>query len=258
MTGNNRGMVLQERDEQLLRELSVMRIMDRDQAMHVAGFGSTTRVNCRLLKLSRAGFLRRFFLGTVGGARKAIYSLSPAGAALVGVPYRGLRRANDQTLAADFFVTHQLWINEVYCLLKHRAIPVDGAHFVRWISFHEPLTPNIALIPDGYAELATPEKKLAMFLEVDLGHESRSVWQKKIRAYLAYAESGNFTTQFGERQFRTLVLTPSERRMHSLRGATAAITDKIFWFATLEATKADGFWKPVWCRAKDDSRQALL
>ena len=93
MTGNDRqGIVIQDRDRHLLRELSVMRVIDREQAKHVAGFGSTTRANCRLLALSRAGLLRRMFLGTVGGARKALYSLSAEGAKLVGVPMRGPRR----------------------------------------------------------------------------------------------------------------------------------------------------------------------
>ena len=56
MTGNNgRGMIVQDRDRHLLREFAVMRVIDREQAKRVAGFGSTTRANCRLLAMSRAG-----------------------------------------------------------------------------------------------------------------------------------------------------------------------------------------------------------
>src|SRR5258708_26414910 len=117
MIGNNhKGIVLQDRDRHLLRELALMRVIDREQAMCVAPFGSTTRANSRLLGLTRAGFLRRFFLGTVGGARKALYALSPTGAKLVDVPYRGPRRGRDETFVADFFVSHQLRINDLYCL----------------------------------------------------------------------------------------------------------------------------------------------
>jgi molybdopterin/thiamine biosynthesis adenylyltransferase len=75
-------------------------------------------------------------------------------------------------------------------LLKYRPIPVADAKFIRWVGFHEPIHSGISLIPDGYAEAATPEKALVMFLEVDLGHESRTVWQKKIQAYVRYAVSG--------------------------------------------------------------------
>ena len=47
MTGN-RPMIVQTRDLHLLRELSVMRVIDREQAKVVAGFTSTTRANTRL------------------------------------------------------------------------------------------------------------------------------------------------------------------------------------------------------------------
>ena len=258
MTGNNRGIIIQDRDRHLLMELGVMRVIDREQAKCVARFGSTTRANSRLLLLARGGFLRRFFLGTVGGARKALYGLSPKGAALVGVTYRGPRRATDQTLAGDFFTAHQLRINEVYCTLKYRPIPVTDAHFVRWLSFYEPLLAGVPLIPDGYAEVATPSKNLAMFLEVDLGNESRTVWLRKVQSYVRYAVSGKFEEQFHQPQFRTLVVANSERRMASLRAATITATDKIFWFTTLETINRDGFWSPIWRRAVDDTLQSLI
>src|SRR5436853_532384 len=116
MTGNNHGgMVIQERDRHLLRELAVMRVVDREQAQMVGGFHSTTRINARLLALVRAGLLRRFFLGTNAGGTKALYALSVKGAQLVGVPARGPQRRKDEMLAADFFIQHQLTVNELYC-----------------------------------------------------------------------------------------------------------------------------------------------
>ena len=74
MSGNKHGLILQPRDLQLLRELSVMRIADREQAKLAAGFTSTTRANTRLLALSRAGLLKRFLLG-YSGAKIALYSV---------------------------------------------------------------------------------------------------------------------------------------------------------------------------------------
>src|SRR5215469_11886138 len=120
MTGNRRrGMIIQERDKHFLRELAVMRVADRDQAGIAGGFHSTTRVNARLLVLVRSGLLRRFFLGTNAGGTKALYALSAKGAELVGVPMRGPQRRKDETLAADFFIQHQLTINELYCGMKY-------------------------------------------------------------------------------------------------------------------------------------------
>jgi hypothetical protein len=210
MTGNSRGIIIQDRDRHLLRELAIMRVVDRDQAKCVAGFGSTTRANTRLLSLTRAGFLRRFLMGTMGGAKKSLYALSPKGAALAEVPYRGPRRASDQTFAADFFVAHQLQINRLYCTLKYRPIPIADVKFVHWMTFHAPLDSGSALIPDGYAEVALPSKTIAMFLEIDLGHESRTVWQKKVRNICDTRSPANSPSGSGRRSFeRSSLRTPS-------------------------------------------------
>lgn len=193
MIGNkSTGIVIQERDRRLLRELAVMRVIDREQAKCVAGFGSTTRANHRLLVLTKAGLLRRFFLGTTSGGKKALYALSPKGARLVEVPLRGPRRKRDEVLVADFFVTHRLMINQVFCQVKYQPIPFPGARFLRWVSFHEPIRTGSSLIPDGYLEVAGSAKVLAAFLEVDLGHEALRIWKTKIDAYLQYAVSGDF------------------------------------------------------------------
>ena len=259
MTGNNpKGTILQDRDRHLLCELAVMRVIDREQAKCIAGFRSTTRANSRLLSLTRTGLLRRFFLGTKGGGQKALYALSPTGAKLVEVPFRGPRRAHDEILVADFFVSHQLSINEINCLLKYRPISIPETKFLRWLSFYEPLEPSTRLIPDGYVEIRAPHKTLAAFVEVDLGHEGLSVWKAKVQTYLRYAVSGNFAKRFGPPQFRVLVIANSERRMRSLRTATSGLTDKLFWFSTFDSTTRDGFWSPVWLRPNDDHHQSLL
>jgi Replication-relaxation len=256
MTGNDRkkGLVVQLRDTNLLRELAVMRVVDREQVKIVAGFGSTTRVNVRLLALARAGLLRRFFLGS----RKSLYALSEKGAQLAGVPLRGPRRKANETLIADFFIAHQLAINSVYCALKFGAIPFPGVSFRRWLAFHEPITKNLRLIPDGYVELATPRETLAAFLEVDLGHERGPVWKEKAKNYLQLALSGDFEQRFNLNRFRVLVLVNSLRRMHSLRTTVGALTQKIFWFATLEAVHKQGFFAPVWYRPTGETPTQLI
>ena len=154
-----------------------MRIIDRELAKLVVGFRSTTRANTRLLKLTRAGLLNRFFVGTVTAGRKAIYTLSPRGAALVAAPHRGISRRHGRTLVGDLFVAHQSHINEVYAAVKYRALP-GGLHFVRWRTFHESLTPSSRLIPDGYFELSSAGGVRVSFLEVDLGNETMRVWEQ--------------------------------------------------------------------------------
>jgi hypothetical protein len=256
-SGNNCGIVVQQRDQHLLEELAVMRVFDREQAKTVASFGSTTRVNTRLLALTRAGLLRRFFLGTGGGNRKAIYALSGKGAALIGVTPRGPRRPNNGLLVADFFVLHQLAINDFYCALKNAPV-ASGISLVRWLSFHEPVTHNLRLIPDGYFELSTPTHAIAAFLELDLGHERLMVWKDKIKNYLQFAMSGDYKREFRQDQFRVLVVANSERRLLSIRKTVRASTQKIFWFTTIESIRGQGPFAHVWLRTEGDNRQSLL
>jgi hypothetical protein len=259
MTGTEgRGIVLQERDRQLLRELAILRVIDREQAKVVAGFGSTTRVNARLLALTRAGLLKRFFLGTTAGGAKALYALSPKGAQFVGVPARGPQRAHGTALVGDLFVEHQLAVNAVYCALKVETQARPGIALLSWRTFQKPITPNIRLIPDGYLEVETASGVLATFLEVDRGSERLKVWQEKVQAYLRYALSGSFERDFSRDRFRVLVVAHSERRMHSIRETVAALTDKVFWFASEETITRDGVFASVWLRPRGGERLPLI
>jgi hypothetical protein len=251
-------MVIQERDRHLLREVSLMRVIDREQAKVVAGFGSTTRANARLLALTRAGLLHRFFQGTIGGGAKALYTVSEKGARLVGVPASGPRRREDQAVVADFFIQHQLGINEVYCVLKYPHRMPEGIAFNRWLGFPKRPAPGMRVIPDGYAELLTPTGIVAAFLEVDLGHERLLVWRDKVRNYLDLALTGNFEREFKRSRFRVLVVADSQRRLDSIRQAVLPLTDKIFWFVTFESIRRDGIFAPIWTRPKGESRQSLI
>ena len=255
MTGTER-MILQPRDREFLKELALMRIADREQIRIVAGFGSLTRVNTRLLKLFRAGLLRRFFLGS-GGGRKALYSLSEKGAALAEAPLRGLRRPQGAMLVVDGFVEHQLAVNSIYCSVKFRRISVPGISFNRWTVFYRPVTPELKLIPDGYLEFATPSGPSPAFLEMDLGTEHLPVWKEKTQQYLDLAMSGAFRRTFGHDRFRVLVVVNSERRLESLRKTVAAITEKIFRFATLENARSR-FFEPVWLRPVGNQPEPLF
>jgi len=256
MAGSNAAMIIQERDRHLLKELAVMRILDREQAKRIAGFGSTTRVNARLLALTRAGLLRRFFLGTTAAGQKALYSLSKQGAALVRVPERGLRRKQDATLAADFFVQHQLSVNEIYCAVKYEA--PHNVQLIRWIAFQESIKPNLRLIPDGYVELQSGEMILSAFLEVDRGTEPLRTWAEKIKNYLQLALSGEYEKRFHQARFRVLVVAGSDRRLDTIKKTVESITEKIFWFATLTEIQKKGLFEVPWKRPKGDAPQCLI
>lgn len=250
------GMIVQPRDLAFLRILATLGVVDRELFKLVAGFSSTTRANTRLLQLYRAGLVRRFFLGS-GGGRKALYALSARGSQLVGVPNRGPRRRRNEVLIADFYIQHQLAINEIYCTLRHRPIPISGVACVKWLTFHEPVAPSLQLIPDGYAEFVTPLGKVRAFVEVDLGHEGQSIWREKVRQYLQLGNSGEFARRFEDGPFRVLVLANSERRLQSIRKTVKEMTEKILWFTTLDSARSN-FFGPVWLRPSGDQTKPLF
>jgi len=253
-----RGVVLQDRDRRLLSELAVMRIIDSAMTKVVAGFGSTTQVSLRLLELTRAGFLRRFFVGTIGSGRKAIYTLAPKGAAAVNAQLGGIVRPEGRVVAGDRFVDHQSVINEVYLAAKFPRLPNPPAQFRRWHTFRQSISEAIKLTPDGYIEIASGQGIRAMFLEVDLGTEALPIWQQKVAHYLQLAVSGEFTQRFHQPQFRALVVATSDRRLNNIRRVVSKATDKIFWFATIDNINREGIWSSVWLRPSGEDRHSLL
>ena len=258
MNGNKPSpMIVQRRDLEFFRILGQhARLVDREQAMKFAGFHSQTRANVRLLKLTSNGFLRRYFLGTLKGGSKALYTLSAKGALVAEVENHPVIRPKESLLVGDPFVNHQLSINEVH--VAARLASAENVKFVRWLSFHHPLTGAIALVPDGYFEIETPSGVHAAFIEVDCGTESLKVWTKKTGLYLQLAISGTFKKLFHHEQFRVLVLATADRRLSSIRKTVRQQTPKIFWFSTLEQIKREGFCSAVWLRPTGDQRLSLL
>src|SRR5882762_8549103 len=128
MRGNRtpRPFVAQPRELHLLREASILRVFDREQAQLCAGFRSIARANSRLPRLVAHGLLKRFFLPTDKGGKKALYSMTRKGAALAQVSFAGLSRASDRVLVGDLFVAHQMHINDTSLELKYRPIPIAG------------------------------------------------------------------------------------------------------------------------------------
>ena len=258
MTGNRRvGLIVQDRDRQLLRELGTMRVIDREQARVVAGFHSVRRANDRLLMLTRAGMLRRIFIPNSVLGQKALYTLSQKAAALVGARLPGLP-VRQSRFGASPFLLHRLAVNEFYLMVKYRPLPKPDMQLARWITFRESLTPAIPLTPDGYFEIVAGGIARAMFLEADLGTESSLVWQKKTQLYVQMALSGACNELFRQTQFRVLVIATTDRRLQHIRTAVAKFTDKIFWLSTFDEIKQRGFWSPVWLRPTGDQRLPLF
>ncbi len=175
-----------------------------------------------------------------------------------GLQDSGRKRGDASSEPAALFLKHQLEINKVHLLVQYTSIPARGWWFVRWQSFPKPLSATVPLIPDGYFEIGSQQGFRPVFLEVDLGTEAVPVIAKKASLYLQLASSGEFSQAFGRSQFRVLVITTSERRLQNLRATIAKLTDKIFWFATLDTVSPESFWSAAWLRPSGDQLQSLL
>lgn len=252
------GVIVQERDQRLFQALSLLRFLDRSDLMAIGPFTSVTRANARARQLVQAGLLEALPVGTIGGGRQLLYALSRKGAALVGAPYRPLRREDVPALSGDPFLQHQLALNKFYVAVAHRPIPAQGVRLCRWLSFSQPIAANSALIPDGYFELAIPAGVLACFLEIDMGTESPKVWREKIRQYLGLAVSGEFEREFQQRRFRVLVVTTTEKRLHKISSLVRRSTDKVFWLSTFDKVNREGLWSKVWHRPTGDEPASLV
>jgi protein involved in plasmid replication-relaxation len=250
--------IVTPRDLDLFRTLAIARVLDGDQVRTVGGFGSVRRTNRRLLKLVRAGLLRRWFVGAAGGGQKALYGLSPQAANLIGETTQGLIPwKQDALITSSQFLAHQLAVNAVFLLARFQHLPA-GLSLQRWTRPKLPLSSSVPLIPDGYCEIVHAGSVHPMFFEVDLGTESSKVWKRKVELYLKLALSGEFERLFSEKRFRTLVVLPSVRRLESIRTTIAKRTEKLFWLSTLDEVQREGLWRPIWLRPIGPEKVRIL
>lgn len=255
MTGSNPvRVIVTERDRALLGHLTDARLLDREQIQQLLDFGSVTRANDRLARLHSAGLLYRYFVGTVAGGRKALYALSPRGAAVIGQQLRWkLRHSQDELLIGEPGVQHQLAVN--WCWISMQRGP--ESKLVRFVRFNEPISASLPLMPDGYAELKGTEGTQPIFLEVDLTTETSRVWDRKVELYLKLAASGEFESIFRQPRFKVAVVGTTMRRLEGLRRVVRKQTPKLFYFTLLETIRRDGLCASPWLRPEGDAYQSI-
>lgn len=249
MTGS-KNIIIQPRDLRLVRTIALLRAIDRVQAAQIGEFKSVTRVNTALLRLVKAGLLNRFFMGVGPGTQKAIYTVSAKGAAVASVPYRRFRRRNNALYSGDLFLEHQLLLNNIYLFLQKLQ---PGVLVQNWKTFEKPL-PQSSVIPDAYCELIFNNLVKPVFFEVDKNTESRKTWKKKTAAYLSFALTGLFEEKFHQQQFRTAVVTVNEQQLRRIQTAISGQTSKVFWLATFDDIKNEGFLAAIWRRPNSSER----
>ena len=236
--------ILTSRDLRIFLALVTTRFLGTTEIMTVAGFTSLRRANRRLLKLVRAGFLRRWFVPTQCGGRRALYGLSVRSAREIGEPTGSLLHwKQDALITSNQTIAHQEAINRVFIEVSLKP-PPEGLTCARWLSFKTALSPTVRLVPDGYFEIVQHGKIHPMFIDVDRGTETSAVWLRKTEHYLRLAISGDFERLFQQKAFRVLAIFPSERRLAAIRRTIAKRTAKLFWFTT----ESESLWSNSWRR----------
>lgn len=192
---------LTERDVRLLRDLSLSHLLSRDQAIALGYFGSVTRANARLRALRELGLARAidtpFFA-------QSLYAATPRAAEAVGERLSALTAART---GSPRFLQHALCVTNVRVAMRAR-----GA--AEW-RFEQQLKRSFRfggrdweVRPDG---MAVDGGRLVA-VEADLGHVAPGKFREKLRAYEAFALSGECALRWGRESFTLLVVTTGPLR----------------------------------------------
>lgn len=168
--------------------------------------------------------------------------------------------------ASHLFLDHLLHTSDVRIALTQAA--AAGWEVVRWIDDRSLRrremkeyvtipgeTGRVAIVPDGIFSLVRGQALFHHFLEVDLrtvvglsGKSGRRDWARKVKAYLAYYQSGQYERRYGAKKFRVLTVTTGATRLENLRRITEEAGGKaIFWFTTFEQLAVDPLLTtPIW------------
>ncbi|BDI31464.1 hypothetical protein CCAX7_35150 [Capsulimonas corticalis] len=250
-----RGLVLGPRDDSLLLDLFLCRVMSRSQIQSLH-FGSVPRCNGRLRQLFDWGYASRYYMPTAPYGAQALYSLGIAGVPRVSrlLGSQGLELSASDVRAqrcrpALSLMEHTLAIADVYGAFRTAIADQDFLAWERWLperlcaeEFEVRRKDNAArwrqriFRPDAYLRLGGQETEMRMdlFFEIDLGHTNSRQFQNKIRAHAHYLSGGLFQQAYGSDGFRTLVVTTGAGRIGNLIRLAESEACQLFWFTTFD------------------------
>lgn len=253
-------MRLMERDIEILKAVADYRILRQDHIQQLF-FGSKSTAQYRLSHLYQHGFLQRHFLPVYAGWSPTLYTLDKRGIAVLRHEC-GLERVQiwDSENGHEF-LSHTLAINDVrvaitlacrdanYTLVQWKNEADLKAEYDRvTITNEKGKQQSISLIPDSYFTIETPQGKTSCFLEMDMGTMTVGRFATKIRAYLAYTQSGAYQQRYHTKSLRVLSITTSQTRCINLKAATESVGgDRRFWFSTRELMAREMvLHSPIW------------
>ena len=275
-------MQLTARDEHIVRWVYELRFATQEQ-LQLLLFTPSTTSSCkrRLTLLYHNGYLDRRLipLRSRFGANRAAYCVDRRGAELLaflaktGTPIAWRPRDNDREL---YFLEHTLASNQVRicATLAARALGLDlvwtdertlKSRTMRDL-IKDPKHPDarLAVIPDGYFQLAAGETPLGFAVELDRSTVEEKPFKAKVRALGEWKVTGAYRRRFGTDSLRVLfVVASTARDPHRLRRIKAWTEAEgggnLFWFSDLASLRPESiFHGTVWQVAGRGGSFALL
>ena len=266
----NVGMRLEERDEQILCDLFLHRLMSRGQIEKLY-FTSMVRCNARLRLLFDHKFVLRHFPPAAPFGAQAIYSVGKVALPIISrrleidLPEvtRYFRRTQTPT-----FIEHTLAVVDLWTAFREAAEESETVNLDLWLAemkcrhewdirtsggkWHKE-----SFKPDGFVRLETSSGYFSFFIEADLGHTSSRQFEGKILTHTRYSESGLFEQTYGCSTFRTLVITTGQRRLKNLCDLATKNQTDLFWFTTFNQLRNEGVLKAIWLVPGQPALRAL-
>lgn len=264
------GLRLEERDEQILSDLFLHRLMSRGQ-IERSYFSSTVRCNARLRQLFDYKFVARHYPPYAPFGAQAIYSVGKEALPLVArrlemeLPEvaRYYRRTKTPT-----FIEHTLAVVDIWMKFREAVAAQPNLELDLWLAElqcrHEwdirasgGAWRKESFKPDGFFRLARPDGTFfSFFIEADLGHTSARQFVGKLQTHARYLESRLFAETYGCDWFRTLVVTTGQRRLANLRALAAEHKNALFWFSTFDLMGSP--FERVWSKPEVSEPDFLL
>lgn len=192
-------------------QLAALIPADDSEATPESRAGGARRMLARLTDHRILCRLERRIGGVRAGSSGFVYYLGPIGQRLVAYwQGEGVVRGRVRPEPGERFIRHRLAVSELYveARLLADAGELDLVTFDVepdcWRTYTDRRGRGVTLKPDAFVRMGERE----LFLEVDMGTESRPVVAKKLRSYMSYFEAGATG--------HVVVLTPSPRRQERL------------------------------------------
>jgi hypothetical protein len=271
---NPGSLVLQPRDRDIINSVYEFGLLTREQIQRLFTFNCITRVNLRLRKLFDEGYLSRRFLPALRGSSMGIYYLGPEGIAMVadhdgvdaGIIKKRLKVVSSRK---ELFFPHDLQVNDVRITFQQAQHNQGDLTLDLWVNATDCLQEYTVVNkvsghkdkkvfrPDGYFRYLYGGKLFGCFLEMDRSSMSNHRFKSKVQVYLDYGLSGYYQQRYGLRFFRVIVITKTKARLLNLKSITESLTDKIFWFATIDDLTSHHIFDQLWQRPGRDGNFSL-